>query len=189
MQDYIQGTPSEVTPAVMFVRMMNRVNGTNNPDPLQFNNVDAQLYGFDLDWAWQISTNWAASGLLNYVRGERDDIDDELYRISPPNATVRLDYSTSNWSAGIESVLYSAQNKVSETNREAETAGYGIVNISASWQATQNLQLAAGVDNVLDKDFRGHLGGYNRAANPDIAKGERLPGYGTNVFARVNYTF
>lgn len=51
------------------------------------------------------------------------------------------------------------------------------------------LQLAAGVDNLLDREYRDHLGGYNRAANPDIALRERLPGYGINAFARLVYEF
>ena len=72
---------------------------------------------------------------------------------------------------------------------EQETPGYGIVNLGATWQATERLQFAAGVDNLFDKEYLNHLGGYNRAANPDIARGSRLPGYGTNVFGRVLYTF
>jgi iron complex outermembrane receptor protein len=189
VDDYIQGTPSEVTAALMFVRMMNAMNGTNNPDPLQFNNVDAELYGFDLDWAWRMGERWGLSGIVNYVRGERRDIDDDLYRIAPPNATFRLTYGGANWTAGIENVLYARQHRVSATNGEQKTAGYGILNLNATWQATPALQLAAGVDNVFDKTFLDHLGGYNRAANPDIARGSRLPGYGTNVFARVTFEF
>ncbi len=72
---------------------------------------------------------------------------------------------------------------------EEKTAGYGVINLSGTWQASSKLQLAAGIDNLLDKEFEDHLGGYNRAGNPDLGKGERLPGYGTNVFARVSYTF
>lgn len=189
VQDYIQGTPGELMPALMFVRMMNQMNGTNNPDPLQFNNVDATLYGFDMDWSWRLGEHWRVSGLVNYVRGKRDDIEDELYRIAPLNATLRLDYSSANWSVGVENVLYSAQNQVSETNREQETSGYGLLNLSATWQATSQLQLAAGVDNLLDKEYQDHLAGYNRVANPDIALRERLYGTGMNVFARVSYTF
>ena len=189
VDDYIQGTPSEVSAAVMFVRMMNTMNGTSNPDPLQFNNVDAELYGFDLDWAWQMGEKWSLSGILNYVRGERRDIDDNLYRIAPPNATLRLAYQGANWTAGVENILYARQHRVSETNGEQKTAGYGILNLNATWQATPALQVAAGVDNVFDKTFLDHLGGYNRAANPDIARGSRLPGYGTNVFARVTLEF
>lgn len=189
VEDYIQGTPSEVTPAVMMVRMMNNVNGTNNPDPLHFNNVDAKLYGFDMDWAWQIDQHWSLSGIVNYVRGKRDDISDDLYRIAPANTSLRLDYTAASWSAGLESVLYSSQDKVSETNREQETAGYGLLNVSASWQVTPQLQLAAGVDNLLDKEYDDHMTGYNRAKNPDIGMRERLPGIGTNLFARLAYTF
>ena len=60
---------------------------------------------------------------------------------------------------------------------------------AASWQATSALQLALGVNNVFDKRYEEHLGGYNRAANPDIDKGSRLPGYGVNGFARAMFMF
>jgi len=189
VDDYIQGTPSNNEAAVMFVRMMNNANGTSNADPLQFSNVDARIYGFDMDWAWLLAEEWKLSGLVNYVRGERRDIDDNLYRIAPPNASLRLDYNGDGWSAGIEGVAYAAQDKVSATNREQETPGYGVVNLSANWEATPRLALHAGVDNLLDRDFSEHLGGYNRAANPDIALGERLPAYGVNAYARLAYTF
>lgn len=189
VSDYIQGTPSAVGPAVMTVRMMNQANGTANPDPLQFNNVDAKLFGFDMDWALRLGEHWSMSGIVNYVRGKRDDIEDELYRIAPPNASIRLEYTTATWAVGVENVLYSAQNQISETNRERETAGYGLLNVSATWQATPALQLAAGIDNVLDKEYQDHLAGYNRAGNPDIAPRDRLFGTGMNMFARVSYTF
>ena len=189
VDDYIQGTPSAVAPAVMFVHMMNNMNGTSNPDPLQFNNVDAELYGFDMDWAWQLNEQWAMSGLVNYVRGKRDDSSDDLYRIAPPNTTFRVSYTSVNWTAGVESVIYAEQNKVSASNSEEQSSGYGIVNLNAIWQATARLQLAAGVDNLFDREYRDHLGGYNRVVNPDIARGARLPGYGANAFARMMYEF
>ena len=189
VDDYIQGTPSESASAVMFVQMMNMMNGTDNPSPLQYNNVDAKLYGFDMDWALQLNEHWAVSGIVNYVRGERDDINDNLYRIAPANATFRLNYARADWTAGVEGVIYDKQNQVSETNAEQKTSGYGIVNISGTWQATRSLQLAAGVDNLFDREYRDHLNGYNRAANPDISTGTRLPGYGINAFARLLYEF
>jgi iron complex outermembrane receptor protein len=190
VSDYIQGTPSEDAAAIAFVRMMNTQNGTNNPDPLQFTNVDAQLYGFDMDWAWYLTPQWSLSGLVNYVRGERDDSsDDNLYRIAAPNATIALTYTAASWAATVETVGYAKQDDVSAVNNEQESSSYGLINLNATWQATAGLQLAAGVDNLLDKKYEDHLGGYNRAANPDIVKGTRLPGYGTNVFARVMYEF
>lgn len=185
VQDYIQGTPSTLMPALMFGNMMN----PGGPAPLQFNNVDARLYGFDMDWAWQLAQSWSLSGLLNYVRGERRDIDDNLYRIAPPNATIGLNYSAARWQARVESVVYAGQDDVSVTNGEATTPGYGVVNVNATWAVTPAVQLAAGIENLLDREYRIHTGGYNRAANPDIARGGRLPGYGVNGFLRVTYSF
>jgi iron complex outermembrane receptor protein len=93
------------------------------------------------------------------------------------------------WTATIETVGYAKQDDVSVVNNEQESSSYGLINLNATWYATKNLQLAAGVDNVLDKRYEDHLGGYNRAINPDIALGARLPSYGANIFARVMYTF
>jgi iron complex outermembrane receptor protein len=190
VDDYIQGTPLAADhPATVMVRRMNAMNGTNRPDPLQFNNVEAELWGFDMDWAWQLSAQWSLTGVVNYVRGERRDVSDDLYRIAPPNTALQLNYSAAAWNLTLENVLYARQDRVSATNREQETSGYGLVNLRGMWQATPQLQLAAGVDNLFDRKYRNHLAGYNRAGNPDIAIGERLPGYGVNLFGRVMYTF
>jgi iron complex outermembrane receptor protein len=86
-------------------------------------------------------------------------------------------------------VLYDKQDKVSKTNNEQKTSGFELVNVGATWQLTEGLQLAGGVDNLFDRHYEDHLGGYNRAANPDIAIGSRLPGYGTNVYLCMNYAF
>lgn len=190
VKDYIQGTPSELAPAIMFVRMMNATNGTSNMDPLQFNNVDAELYGFDMDWAWQLSDHWSLSGLLNYVRGKRDDAsDDNLYRIAPPNATLRVHYRASTWNAELEGIAYAEQDDVSATNAEQKSANYGVVNLLLNWQVNTQLQLSAGVDNLFDRRYQPHLAGYNRAGNADIALRDRLPANGINAFARVAYSF
>lgn len=190
IDDFIQGTPvSTSDPAAVMVRMMNMSTGTARPGPLQFNNVDAALYGFDLDWRWQLSDSFALSGLVNYVRGERRDIDDALYRIAPPNATLRLAYTRADWRLSLETVAYAAQDQISASNRERRSPGYGVVNIQGSWAPREHLQLSVGIDNLLDAEYTPHLGGYNRVANPDIDVGSRLPAQGINLFGRLLYRF
>ncbi|MEE4109969.1 MAG: TonB-dependent receptor, partial [Halieaceae bacterium] len=190
IDDYIQGTPAALPdPAVQFVRMMNAMNGTGRADPLRFSNVEARLYGFDMDWAWRLTDSLVIGGLVNYVRGERRDIDDNLYRIAPLNATLRIDYARGPWGASVETVAYAAQDEVSATNREQTTPGYATVNLRATWQMHSQLQLALGVDNLFDRAYAPHLGGYNRVRNPDVALLERLPAAGVNVFGRVLWTF
>ena len=123
------------------------------------------------------------------MRGERKDIDDDLYRIAPANTSVKLSYAAGHWSVSGESVLYARQNKISKINGEQSSAGYGVFNVRGSWQTTPALQLAVGVDNLFDKEYADHLSGINRVRNSDIANGGRLPSYGINVFARAVYEF
>ena len=190
IEDYIQGAPvSASDPGGRFVRMMNANTGMRRALPLRFNNVDAELYGFDMDWRCALSDTLALSGLVNVVRGRRRDLDDSLYRIAPANLSLALDYARGPWSASIQTIAYAAQNKVSATHREQTTPGYATVNLRAAWQASPALQLAIGVDNLFDRRYGAHLGGYNRAANPHVGILERLPAMGLNVFGRLVYVF
>ena len=61
--------------------------------------------------------------------------------------------------------------------------------LSYTFNVLDGLRWSLGVDNLFDREYRDHLNGYNRAANPDISRGERLPGYGINAFARAIYEF
>ncbi len=188
VSDYIQGTPSNDMSAVMFVNMMNNMNGMNRPAPLQFNNVDATLYGADLDWRYAFNESWSLHGVVSYVRGERDDISDNLYRISPLHAAVIVSYDSRDWGVSVESYLYDGQDNVSVTNGEQATPGYGMLNLTGYLGISNDLKLGFGVENLTDREFRHHLGGYNRVrGNPAIAVGDRIPGLERNVFLRLDY--
>lgn len=188
VNNYIQGTASTDMSAVMFVNMMNAMNATNNAGPLQFNNVDATLYGFDADWRFSINDQWSVDGVLSYVRGKREDINDNLYRISPLNTLVALHYNSVNWGASLETRLYDSQNKVSASNSEQATDAYALLNLQAYWNVAATIKLGLSIENITDEDYNDHLGGYNRVrGNPDIAVGSRLPGYGRNFSARIDY--
>ena len=181
INDYIQGTPSTNTAANMLSAMM------GNPNPLQFDNVDAKLYGIDANWLVALNTQWQLDGTVSYVRGKRRDTSDNLYRIAPLTARTMLSYIKTEWSVGVEAVTISAQNDVSSENNETESSGYAFFNLLGNYQATRELTLSAGVNNVFDREYQDHLGGYNRIKdNPDIAPGERLPGLGRSAYVSVN---
>jgi iron complex outermembrane receptor protein len=187
VDDYIQGTPSD-DPTVI---MVSTANG--DPTPLQFNNVDAEFYGLDLELGYELISNLHVVGLFSYVRGTRRDIDDNIYRVAPPNGILSLTYERLAWSATLEGEFYAEQNKVSKTNAETTSAGYGLLNLSACYilleSGRTNATLRAGIDNVLDKTYRPHLNGINRVRNSDVAVGGRLPGPGRNFYARLNVEF
>lgn len=155
------------------------------PYDLKFSNVDATLYGADAAWGYALDERWRLDGIVSYVRGERDDIDDNLYRIAPLNGTLGLTYAAAMWDVTAEGVFYARQNKVSATNGEDPSAGYALLNLYGKYRITRDLRLSGGIGNVFDRRYASHLSGINRAAGSDVAVGERVPGEGRNVFLAV----
>lgn len=184
VQDYIQGTPAQ-DPVVITVSTAN-----GDPAPLIFSNVEAEFAGFDMPWAVRLTTNLQLEGVINYVRGQRRDIDDEIFRVAPLNAVTAVRYQRRTWALSIEAVTYADQDRVSDTNQEEPSSGYELVNLAWQWEfpnrGNQGGRLELGIDNLFDRTYRPHLNGINRVRDSDVALGERVPGAGRNIYARVN---
>jgi iron complex outermembrane receptor protein len=188
VDDYIQGVAFDATPGVADspVEIIATMNG--DPTPLKWANVDARLYGFDLDAGYDFDGPLRVDGVFSYVRGERRDTDDNLYRIAPPNLTAGVTWEETDWSATLELRAVTDQSDVSVTNSEAETPGYVALNLFGDWQVREGARVSAGVENLLDQVYRDHLSGYNRNADSDVAVGTRVPGPGRGAFIRVSLT-
>ncbi len=188
IDNYIQGVAYDDTVGVIdtTVEMVANMNG--DPTPLRFANVDARLYGFDMDFGYDMDGPWRLDGVVNYVRGERRDIDDNLYRVAPPSLTLAATYEQSVWSASFEVQGFATQEEVSVTNSEEETPGYAVFNLYGDWQVRDGIHLSAGVENVFDHTYHDHLAGYNRNAGSDVPVGVRLPGAGQTAFIRISFT-
>lgn len=182
VDDYIQGTPAS-DPIVVAVATAN-----GDATPLKFSNVDAELYGLDAEWGLRLAGNLHLDGVVSWVRGERRDVHDDLFRIAPLNTVVDLAWREARWSATLEGVLYSAQESVSATNGETPSDGYGLLNLYGQYAFDAGgPTLTAGIENLLDKTYQPHLNGINRANNPDLPLGQRLPGDGINGFVQVAF--
>lgn len=205
VDDYVQGTPLTSGVAYDYRRTqanMQKGAGTCPPGstspvcvPLQFTNVDAELYGFDAGAGTRFGNNWRLDATISYVRGKRRDISDNLYRIAPLNGLIGITYEKPNWSLTAEGELYAKQDKVSKTNAEQETAGYGLLNLYGRYEFQRYFNIRGGVRNVLDRYYENHLSGYNRVSANDSGKpsdipvGSRLPGAGRNFFLQAEAVF
>ena len=183
VSDYIQGAPA----TDMRVNMVAGMMGDNSP--LTFSNIDATLYGADMNWHYRLNEHFKLSGIVSYVRGERDDINDDLYRISPLNTRVNLNYQYENWQSNLAFHAYSSQSKVSSLNNEEASAGYAIIDWQVDYFVSSGLVLRAGANNLLDKQYNDHLGGVNRAAGSDIAVGDKINAMGRNIYLAMDYQF
>ena len=186
IENYIQGVPFDATPGVIDtpVEMVSAMNG--DPTPLRFGNVEAELYGLDADFGYRIDAHWRVDGTLSFVRGERRKIEDNLYRVAPPNLRIGVSHDASVWSATLEMLATAEQDRVSLANGEQATPGQVLLNAYARWDIREGVSLSAGIENILDQAWRDHLAGYNRNAGSDIALGERLPGNERSLGLRLS---
>jgi iron complex outermembrane receptor protein len=180
VKDYIQGVPSTNPVANMFAIMM------SGRAPLQFANVDAELYGIDLGYQFEITASWLLSGNLGYVRGKRTDISDKLYRIAPLSSFMELRYKRVRYFISMESIAAAKQDNVSEYNDEQETPGWGIVNLRGGFKLNGTFDFSLGIENLFDKAYQDHLGGYNRVAGSAVPLRDRLYGKGRNYYLKLN---
>ncbi|WP_133407930.1 TonB-dependent receptor [Parashewanella tropica] len=182
IDNYVQGVTATDPKVKMVAKMM------GDSQPLMFANTDAKLYGFDVEAQYRFNDNWQLAMISSYTRGKRTDIKDNLYRLAPLSGSVSLNYQHQNWRSQLIWRGAAKQDKVSNIQNEKATAGYGIMNVLAAYETDQWL-IKAGVTNVFDKEYQNHLAGYNRVMGSDIAVGERLPGYGRQVWASLLYSF
>jgi iron complex outermembrane receptor protein len=183
IDNYIQGVPSK-DPRVI---MISSANG--DPHPLQYSNVEAEIYGLDMYWDVKLHDDWGLDGTISYTRGKRRDIEDNLYRLAPPNARTTLYYTPGKWTLRFENILYDRSRYVSETNGEPETGGYSLFNLSARYAFRDNTSINLGVSNLFDKYYQEHLNGVNRVMQSDVAVGDTLPGRGRSAFVNVRYAW
>ena len=185
VDNFVQGVPFDSTPGVIDspVEMISNMNG--DPTPLRWANVDAQFYGLDMDFGYDFDGPLRFDGVLNWVQGERRDINDDLYRIAPLSVMGALTWQQEMWSASAEVRGVVEQDDVSLSNDEQQTPGYVTVGIFADWHVTHSVHLSFGVENLFDQVYRDHLSGYNRNSGSDVSVGTRVPGAGRSAFVRV----
>lgn len=186
VDDYIQGTPYDGTVGVADTPVERVAAMSGDATPLRWANVDARLYGVDLDAGYDFEGPLRLDGVLNYVRGERRDVDDNLYRVAAPNLTLGLTWEAEAWAATLEGRAVAKQDQVSATNSEQATDGYVVLSAHGHWDVRPGVRVAAGVENLLDEVYQDHLAGYNRNGFGDVPLGQRLPGPGRGVFIRLS---
>lgn len=187
INDFIQGVPFDATPGILNTPVEIVSNGSGDPTPLRFANTDARIWGADIAFGAKIAGPLRIDGVASYVRAERTDITDNLYRMAPANGRLAVSWEESRWSISVEGQFIARQNHVSATNTEVPSAGYVLANISGYWLIRDGVRLDLGIENLFDTYYLDHLAGYNRITESDVPLGSRLPGAGRSAFARIRW--
>lgn len=157
---------------------------------LQFANQDARLYGWDLSGFADLgkTAQWgqfALKGVLGYVNGSNRSTGDALYQIMPLNARVALTQRLGAWTAVAELQAVAAKTRVSAVRNELTTAGYGLLNLRASYEWPR-VRLDVGIDNLLDRAYTppqggAYLGQGRTMAGTAVPWGVAVPGMGRSI--------
>src|SRR3990167_176673 len=165
---------------------------------LQFTNQDARLHGFDLSGFTDLgkTAHWGQftlSGMLSYVQGKNRSTGDNLYNTIPLNARLALTQRLGAWTGSAELLMVSGKTRVSAVRNELSTAGYGLVNLRASYEWKQ-VRLDLGIDNLFDRFYHHPQGGAYVGQGMTMAAtavpwGVRVPGMGRSLNVGVTVKF
>ena len=165
---------------------------------LRYLNQDARLHGFDLsgfsdlgkygDWG-----QFTLSGVLSYTNGKNRTTGDHLYNIMPLNARVALTQRLGAWTTSAELQVVDGKTRVNAERNELTTAGYGLVNLRASYEWKQ-VRLDFGIDNLFDRFYNHPQGGAyvgqgRTMAGTAVPWGVRVPGMGRSFNVGVTVKF
>ena len=183
-----------------------------DPTPVQFANVDAEFYGADTVFGFPLTEDWRLDGTVSYVRGKlresfqsqrREDgtartiQDDNIYRMPPLRGLLSVSRTLDDWVVSMEVDWAARQSKISQlmlddpqsgNNHNRPTSGYALYNLRTQYMhPSMGFMLSAGVENLTDRMHVDHMNGFNRVSGGELAVGERLPGPGRNIYARLNW--
>ena len=169
---------------------INTVPGVMNKSARSYGNIDARLYGGEVEAAYALTPKIILSSDLSYVRGTQEpdpaaNIESSnLAEIPPLRLRLRLRYDAGRYFAEAEGVFSAAQNSVNSDLLESPTPGYGIANLLVGVNlGAVSVQLIA--SNIFDNLYYENLS-YQR---DPFRSGVRVYEPGANLFINFTYRF
>jgi hemoglobin/transferrin/lactoferrin receptor protein len=138
------------------------------------NGQDGWLYGIEAQGAWRFSPGWELRGGVAWQEGKTETAANGerwMTRLVPFSGTVALRWTDSSEKWWVEGRVTGAvgEGRIHPADQAADnqriptngTPGYVVASLYAGWKATDWLEFNAGVENVMDEDYRVHGSGQN----------------------------
>ncbi len=131
------------------------------------NGQDGFIYGFETEAAWNLTEQWSWRGTLAWQEGKTETVANGerwLTRLLPLSSTTTLRWTHPDQKYWVEGGLIGAmdESRLNLADQAADnqrlptnaTPGYLIATLRAAWQVQHNVQLTAGIENLMDDDYR-----------------------------------
>ncbi len=133
-----------------------------------YRNVDAELYGAELDLWQRLGEHFALSGNAAWVHADNTSDGRPIHQIPPLQGRLRGEFDRGAWHASATLRYALEQTRVDDDPATGsgldagETPGYTVFDLGGRYTLGNGLSLQVGVENVFDELYADHL---NRA-NP-----------------------
>ena len=159
-------------------------------------NRDATLYGGEADAAYTLNENWTLSASLAYVLGTNKTEHRPLAQIPPLEGTLGLKYNNDKWEAGLLWRGVAAQTRYDLNNGNefgwdlGKSGGFGILSASAAYKVDKRITIAAGVDNLFDRNYAEFISRSGvKIASLGIDSSERINEPGRTFWLKTTYRY
>ncbi|WP_111861452.1 TonB-dependent copper receptor [Acinetobacter sp. CFCC 10889] len=157
-------------------------------------NVDATIAGAEAGIGYDFTDALQSDVSLAYAWGENSDSNDPLPQIAPLEGRFNLRYVQDKYTLGLLWRVVAKQDRISLNQGNivgydmAESKSFNTLALNASYNLVDDVNLAIGVDNVLDKTYTEHL---NKAGSSGFgfASTEQFNNIGRNYWARISMKF
>lgn len=139
---------------------------------------DGYIYGVEAGVAWEFIPQWTLFGNFSWQDGrvdgyptsDPDRVEEPVSRLLPATGLAGVRWTSSDqrfWVEGSVQMVDRADRLNASDRADTQrippggTPGYTVAALRAGWQARHNLMVTAGVENVLDDDYRHHGSGQN----------------------------
>ena len=157
-------------------------------------NVDAVIAGAEAGVGYQFTDAIQADISTMYAWGEITDNNDPLPQIAPLEGRFNLRYVQNRYSLGLLWRAVAKQDRINLNKGNivgydiGESKGFSTLALNATYKVMNDVDLAVGIDNVLDKTYTEHLNKLGVGVDGQVGT-EQFNNTGRNYWARISMKF
>jgi len=157
-----------------------------------YRNVNAVLYGFDMEADYQWTSSWRSRFTAAYVYANNETDNRAIAQTPPLEGTASLEYWREGWMLAGEMRAVAKQSRVDDDPATGSgvdfgvTPGYTVYRLYGLYKLGKLAELKYGIDNLFDKYYREHL---NKPSGFDPTSSTPVYEPGRSYWARLEAKF
>ncbi len=157
-------------------------------------NIDASTWGMEADASFAFNANWRLEASLAAVHGDNETDGTALAQLSPLEVRLGVYYNRDAISAGAFWRAVDEQDRVDigKGNIAGQDIGisdsFNVFSINLGWQATPQLLITSGVDNLFDSTYAEHVSSAGAMIAGHVQT-TQVNEPGRNLWLKAQFTF